>query len=394
MGVAVSGGSDSTALLHLMARIARAENVSLFAATVDHRLRPDAATEAASVALMCTQLGVAHETLKWLGWDGLGNLQDQARRARHGLLRDWAIAHGIPAVAFGHTADDQAETVLMRLARSAGVRGLSAMSPVRDFGGVDLWRPLLSVTRAQLREYLVNQGIDWIDDPSNQDPRFDRIKARHAMAQLSELGITAETLSRVATNLGHANRALERFAQESARLVAEELGGGVRVDRAGFAGLPEEIQRRLVVGIVERITGEGYPPRQSKVDQVIQAVINAQSATLGGCRITPTEKCSWFCRELNAVAHQTARPGEPWDERWIATGPDVPNAQVRALGEDGLRQVPDWRSTGMPRAVLLVTPAVWVDDIVLSAPFAGLSAGWQIGLGPDKPEFSTTLLSH
>lgn len=394
LGVAVSGGSDSTALLHLLVAISRDAGITLFAATVDHGLRPEAADEAASVAALCAELGVSHVTLKWLGWDRSGNLQDQARRARYDLLRNWAIGQNIPVIALGHTADDQAETVLMRLGRSAGVKGLSAMAPNRGFDGVDLWRPLLFATRAQLRNYLVAEGIGWIDDPSNQDRRFDRVKARQALAQLAELGITADSLARVASNLGHANRALDRYAQESARKVAQEQAGSVRVDRIGFAALPEEIRRRLVVGIVARISGEGYPPRQNKVDQVIQAVTKGKSTTIGGCRVAPQGDCSWFCRELNAVVGQVSLPGAPWDGRWIAVGPDTRDAQVRVLGEEGLRQVPDWRLVGAPRVALLATPAIWVGDDLLAAPFAGLGAGWHFGTDPRLPEFYASFLSH
>ncbi len=394
LGVAVSGGSDSLALLHLLVRIARDEGVRLFAATVDHGLRPDAAAEAASVSETCAHLGVSHVTLKWTGWDRSGNLQDQARQARYGLLRDWAVSQDIPVVALGHTADDQAETVLMRLGRAAGVRGLSAMSFARDLDGVTLWRPVLGETRTALRDYLRAEGVRWIEDPSNQDLRFDRIKAREALGHLSGLGITAETLSRVAANLGRANRALEHFAQESARRVAKEKACAVRMDRAGFAALPEEIQRRLVVGILQRISGPGYPPRQTKVEQVVQAVIAGRSSTLSGCQILTDGNSSWFCRELTAVSACVARPAELWDGRWIAKGPDTPGAQIRALGETGLPQVPDWRATGVPRMVLMVTPAVWLGDQIVSAPFAGFLNGWSFEMNPKFPEFSASFLSH
>ena len=128
LGVAVSGGGDSVALLCLMADWAAPREVRLAAATVDHGLRPEAAAEAAGVAALCGRLGLAHATLRWEGWDGRGNLMDAARRARRRLLADWAAEQGLAAVALAHTRDDQAETVLMRLARGAGVDGLSAMA--------------------------------------------------------------------------------------------------------------------------------------------------------------------------------------------------------------------------------------------------------------------------
>jgi len=394
LGVAVSGGSDSTALLHLLSRVTEGTDTNLFAATVDHGLRSEAAEEAAEVAALCRRLEISHTTLKWGGWDGSGNLQDQARRARYRLLRDWARAHDIPAVTLGHTADDQAETVLMRLGRAAGVTGLSAMPMVRAFDGVDLVRPLLFATRAELQGYLLAHGVDWTEDPSTQNIRFDRLKARQSLAQLAELGISAKSLARVAENMGHANTALAQYTQETAQRLTVEEAGSIRLDCAGFAGLPKELQRRIVIGIVRWIAGGDYPPRQASVDRTIAAVSNSRPATIGGCTLVPNGDFTWFCRELNPVVNLVAPPGLPWDRRWIVSGPDIPGAQIRALAESGLKQLPDWRTSGLPRAALLATPAVWVGQALVSAPLGGLGHGWTARFDPAYPSFTASFLSH
>ncbi len=152
IGIAVSGGGDSTALLLSLARGFAETGVTLHAATVDHGLRPEAAAEARAAAGQAADLGISHDTLRWQGWDGAGNLQDQARRARYALLSDWARGQGIPTVALGHTSDDRAETVLMRLGRAAGVDGLAAMHRERWVDGIRFLRPMLSLTREDLRE--------------------------------------------------------------------------------------------------------------------------------------------------------------------------------------------------------------------------------------------------
>ena len=134
LGVAVSGGSDSTALLHLAAGWAARNNVKLRVATVDHRLRAASADEARQVSRQASALDLAHHTLDWTGAP-VGNLQNAAREARKALLGDWARRHGLDAVLLGHTATDQAETVLLRLARGSGVDGLAGMTPQsRDYG--------------------------------------------------------------------------------------------------------------------------------------------------------------------------------------------------------------------------------------------------------------------
>ncbi len=394
LGVAVSGGGDSVALLHLLSDIARTEQIELFAATVDHRLRDESADEAEWVAHRAKSLCVPHETLIWQQWDGRGNLQDQARQVRYQLLTDWAHRNGIGSIALGHTADDQAETLLLRLGRASGVTGLSGMARVRKTGGIDLLRPMLGVTRAQLRAYLADIDADWIEDPSNHDRRFDRIKARDALKTLSDIGISAQSLTRVAENLAQADEALALYTQESAGRFLIADSGDVCIDRVKFSVLPGEIQRRLLVGSLAWIAGAGYPPRRAATDQAIAAILEGEPSTIGGCMLIPKGNNTWICRELNAVADEWCAIGEAWDKRWILSGPPASNARIGPLGEVGLNTVEGWRALGKPRAALLSTPAVWDGDVLLSAPLAGFGNGWQANLVQNRSEFHCSFLSH
>ncbi|WP_371688481.1 tRNA lysidine(34) synthetase TilS [Ruegeria sp. EL01] len=394
LGVAVSGGGDSVALMHLLHEIAQAEGIELRAATVDHGLRAASADEAQTVAEHAGRLGILHDTLCWRGWDQIGNLQDHARQARYSLLTNWARDQDITAIALGHTADDQAETVLMRLGRAAGVTGLSAMSAMRSQDGIQLLRPLLDVTRQRLRNYLTEIDVSWIEDPSNQDARFDRIKARKALQDLEPVGITPEVLVRVAENLAQAREALAVFAQESARKIASVSHGDVVLDRAGFGELPDEIQRRILVGAVLWIAGAGYPPRRTAVEQATKAVLTGQAGSIGGCLLVPKGNKAWICREFRVIEGLAAPIGERWDGRWVMSGPKAKTAEIRGLGEDGLLQLPDWRATGRPRLALKSSPAIWQGEDLLAAPLAGHPNGWRAELTSDWPEFHASLLSH
>ncbi len=394
LGVAVSGGGDSLALMHLLAEIAKTEGVNLRVATVDHGLRPEAAQEARLVAGQAAKLGLRHDVLKWQGWDGKGNLQDQARQARYALLTDWARQNEIPMIALGHTADDQAETVLMRLGRAAGVTGLAAMPVSHHRDGIEMIRPMLGITRQRLRDHLTQTGVTWIEDPSNQDKRFDRIKAREALAGLEPLGVTAESLSRVAKNLAQAREALALYAQDSARKTTTVVDGDVCLDRSVFAALPAEIQRRVLIGIVAWISGPGYPPRQTAVDQAIDALQSGQAGSLNGCLLVPRGGNTWICREFQAVCNLSSTPSDSWDGRWVLTGPAPQGVEIRALGEAGLALLPDWRATGRPRLALQSSPAVWRGDDLCAAPLAGFPNGWVAKPATDWPEFYASFLSH
>lgn len=393
LGVAVSGGSDSTALLHGLKAVL-GDRVQLFVATVDHGLRPEAAAEAEAVAATAVTLSLTHDTLKWTGWDGAGNLQDQARRARYGLLAQWAGARGLDAVALGHTADDQAETLLMRLGRSSGIDGLSGMAPVREVDGVRFLRPLLGVTRAELRAYLTGRGIGWIDDPSNENENFTRIRARRALGELGDLGISARGLADVTANLAEAREALAYFAHDAACALVRIDGGDVLVDIAAFIALPAETQRRLLVHAFGWINQRAYPPRRAPVGDALAAIAEMRPVTLAGCRVLHGGESFRICREFNAVRDEVCPVDGLWDGRWRITGDTLAGAEIRPLGEAGLAQCPTWRETGRPHAALIATPALWQGGELVAAPLAGTGGSWRADLSSGEDSFFTTLLSH
>ena len=394
IGVAVSGGGDSIALLHILHRCFNPDAVTLNAVTIDHGLRPEAADEARQVADFCESLGVTHSTLRWRGWDGTGNLQDQARRARYELLGDWARMHKVSVVALGHTADDQAETVLMRLGRAAGVTGLAAMPPRRTAHGVVLSRPMLSLTREQLRSYLRTHQLRWIDDPSNDDLQFDRIKARQALTVLEPLGITAQSLALVAGNMQQARDALDWYSFLAANDIAQVNGGDILLDHRHFRTLPEEIARRLISQAVTWIGGSEYAPRRSAMTTVLDAARSRKSATLNGCQVVHHGANIWICREFNAVRKTRCAVDRLWDGRWRLQGANIDGCELRPLGRRGLMHCAEWRGTGRPHASLTASPAVWRGDELVAAPLAGYPEGWSAHLSAGSEEFFAALLTH
>lgn len=370
VGIALSGGGDSTALLHLALRA----GLTVEAVTVDHRLRPESAAEAQKVAAACAALGIRHEIRVWEHGAVPGNLMDAARRARMGLIAGWAAARGIRTVALGHTRDDQAETVLMGLARAAGLAGLSGMRPVWREAGVEFRRPLLAAGRAELRDWLSAEGIGWIDDPTNENDRFARTRARRALAALAPLGLTASRLAEVAGHLARVQEALAAQVASVARRDVDERAGALRLD-ARLWSEPAEVQRNVVIAGLKWLSPSDYAPRASETAHIGRALAAGGDATLAGCRA----RAGWLMREPRAVGGPVP-VGELWDSRWRVEGPD---GEVRALGAEGLRQVSDWRATGLPREVLQVTPGVWKGDRLLAAPLAGCGEGWQAKL--DRP---------
>lgn len=399
LGVAVSGGGDSVALLHLLNDYARSRGIALHAATVDHGLRPEAAREAAMVAAQCRALGVPHDTLRWTGWDHSGNLQNEARKARYRLLADWARGQGIGAVCIGHTADDLAETFVMRLGRRAGVDGLSAMPAVFDRHGMRWHRPLLNARRADLRAHLTQRGVTWVDDPSNEDDSFARVRIRKALTVLTDLGVDSAALADVSRHLADARTALDAQMFAAARAHAHVQCGAVAMDWQALCALPTETRRRLLTHTIAWINGATYAPRSSAVAEVLTALDDAGAATVQGCELRLKRDKLWIYRELQAVRAVGAPVDTLWDGRWRlepcgdAPAPDT-QTTIRALGAEGLRSFADWRDLGVPRGVLLASPAVWQGAELVAAPLVGRSQNWQAVLERGEDAFFAAHMTH
>ena len=272
LGLAVSGGPDSLALL-LLAHAARPGSIE--AATVDHGLRAGSAGEAEAVARLCERLGVPHRTLAVTVADG--NLQDEARKARYTALGTWAQERGIYALATAHHADDQAETVLMRLNRASGLAGLAGIRSVGHWPltGLILLRPLLGWRKAELAAIVERAGLAAAQDPSNTDPRFDRARVRAALSEADWLDPSA--IARSAAHLEEAENALNwAVLREWDESVAEEDGADIW--KAG--SIPRAIRIRIVEMAIAMMGGQDV--RGGAVARIADDLVRGGRANVGG----------------------------------------------------------------------------------------------------------------
>ena len=278
IGIAVSGGPDSLALL-LLAAAARPGLVE--AATVDHGLRAESRAEAEMVARICAELRVPHEILA-VEWSEPPSsaIQERAREARYRLLAGWLVERKLKALATAHHADDQAETILMRLNRGSGLRGLAGMRATSVVPGsrLPLLRPLLSWQRAELEQLCAAAGLEPAVDPSNSDDQFERVRIRKALADAAWL--SPEALARSAAHLASADDALGWVAEGLALARVTDDAEGLQVDADG---LPLELQRRLLLIAFARF--HAAEPRGADLMRAIEALSRGNSTTLSGLKL-------------------------------------------------------------------------------------------------------------
>lgn len=385
--LAVSGGGDSLALLHLFARwrqLVGVPAVEAIVVTVDHDLRSGSADEARFVAAEATSLCLAHETLLWAGDKPRTGLQNAAREARYRLILDRARrAAGPVAVLTAHTRDDQAETFLMRLARGSGVDGLAGMAPARTLythPRIELLRPLLDTPGARLRATLHRMGRTWLDDPTNANLDHERPRLRAARPHLAAAGLSDAALVRSAARLRRSQAALAWATRLLAeRALTEQAGAVAHLDRANFDKAPIELRTRLLVLILARYGGIHPRARLTEVERLATRIDTGPlAATLGGCRIAADPTVIRIEREpgRNGLPHQLLAPGQTavWDNRFEVTvvsdgaiagrGPLV----IRALSTD------EW---ALLRHELPQQPTSTRTVLTLPAAFAATDAGGQ-----------------
>ncbi len=377
IALAVSGGSDSIAMMRLADMWARSNvnPVKLTVLTVDHGLRHEAAAEALQVSTWCKALSLRHHTLQWQGVKPKTGVQAKARNARYGLMSEWCAANGVDFLLTAHTLDDQAETVFMRQGRTGTVESLAGIWETAQWGGVKLFRPLLGQRRIALRTYLNQIGQTWIDDPSNDDVKFERVRVRKTLATELRPDQRMAELADIASVAGRTARALVAAAAQwvQQHLVSYPEGYGV-IPRPAFCHLEADLQRRVLQQLI-RLYGAGNRVDPSELDGISAWILGdgLQHRTLGGAVMAGRKHSIVFGREagrVSAVPTLVPESGEVlWDGRFMVKAP--PGSQVVAVANlTGLARRKD-----IPSFVQQAMPAILLHDGSVMVPHLGPGQG-------------------
>lgn len=383
--VAVSGGSDSMALLFLANAWAKSDNREIHAVTVDHGLRPEAAAEAAFVAMVCDGLGVVHTTLAWDGIKPSAGISEAARNARYDLIEEFAGDIGVRVILSGHTRDDQAETVMMRLGRndasnSGSGRGHSGMCKRTLLaGGTMLMRPLLKLSRKQLRSYLNDISQSWIEDPSNHDESYERVRVR---AKLDANLNFKDQLINYAEIMG---RMREIVARDAAILLNEcctcERGHLFQLDTRQIMAAPALVGSLAIKTVIAAAGGAPYMISDLKLAQVIDLIaggyrdcITQERITLGNCIIEVCEANLQIFREARNLNSTIVEEGRTiiWDGRVHVTNDSEKAVRIEPVTSNFMAKCNEDENCELNRvrkALLISSPLITTSSGVASAVF-------------------------
>lgn len=389
--LAVSGGRDSMALAVLARGYARVTGADIRVLTVDHGLREGSGKAARQCAQWCEALGFSVRVLYWRGDKPVSGVQAAARKARYRLLAEACAAEGVDTLMTAHSADDQAETVFMRLRRGAGPAGLSAMADASRIASgagapVRLLRPLLAFTRPRLTATVDQVGQAYLDDPANDDPAFERVRVRALLAALGEQDLlTVEALGRTAARLRDADR---RLRKEEERLFACLGGcfyrwGGASVDGVDETTALSESIGALAARLIHAVSGEDHAPRAEDASCALCAATDTGAATLAGALMKQDGGRLWFMREPAALLGRSgAPPLAPaplegptlWDGRFVIRPVAAKKTlTIQALGRDGAVLGARRALFVGPREAIMAAPAIYRDGTLIGV--AGASFG-------------------
>ena len=396
LGVAVSGGSDSLSLLYLINSWSNKKNLKIVVLTVDHNLRNGSADEALHVGELCNKLGLIHKTLFWDHEDIEGNLSASAREARYRLMQN-----SIPSDAIlitGHTLDDQAETFLMRLRRGSGVDGLASMAEQSylSFGndGITIFRPLLDFERQTLRKVLKFYKVDWIEDPTNNDQSFERVRVRDLLARFVEIGIDKNTIGRTALLMQSAKIALNHFASDCYEKFGSCDNGDIIFDFSEFSKQPLDVKRRLISAAQKWISNQKYRPRLSQVDALINSIDEKVTFSGSGTICYFHNNSIRITREANAcVCEIEASNDVIFDRRWkLIALENCKDLTIKCLGEDGYTFLEPGIRKKIPYKTIIALPALFNDNNLINFPFIDPESKFKFNLC--KQPFNQFLLDH
>ena len=371
--VAVSGGPDSLALLHLVHAFARKHQKKIFALTVNHGLRRDSDKEALFVQKIAQDKEIPHAILTWSETKPSSRIQEKARNARYDLLLNWCKENQVPTLLLGHHQQDQEETFWLRLSAGSGLEGLTGMKSRVNRDGIHVCRPLLTFSKERLTATLEAEKQEWIEDPSNQNPAFFRARFRE---YLREEGLTSTRLEAVMRKLQEDADFIQSSLKEALSQTVQHFEAGYfSIQKEAFERLHPALAKRLISLLVRWFSKDSYPPRSTQIDEILKRLQTSKAFTSGGAYWISKATEVLVIREVGEIKDKVslATLEKPflWDNRfWVD-----PSLKHSFSGEETLlsplknHPLPKKEIvSSIPPSVWPTLPALWQKGRIVSIP--------------------------
>ena len=376
IALAVSGGRDSMALMYLVYRWKAhlALNIDIEVLTVNHNLRKAAEDECRFVHKITENYGFRHTVLSWKHGHIDTSIQEKARKARYKLMLDYVRGENINTILTAHTSDDNIETFIMRLAKGSGIDGLKSINEIRYEDGIQIQRPLLSLSRSLTTKILRSTGNEWVDDPTNDDESFERVKIRNNISSLSTFNISSNNLTKTIQRLARTHESISYFTNSvSEKLVELSELGHADIDFDKLSNYPEEIILRVIAKALTDING-GTVSLSSLEAVIADLIKTGRSKTLNGCQIIPKKNKYVIVRENRGIRPVEIKINEriSWDGRFDVhlKSCDKANIVIDQIGNaDDLGEMIDGTSfQNLPKYLLRALPGGFIEDKLVLLP--------------------------
>ena len=369
LGLAVSGGSDSLAMLYICNEWALEKKVKLHCVTVDHKLRPESLKEAELVAGHCRELGIHHEVVEWKHEKELsGNLSASARSARYELIDKWRKK--LSFVLVGHTRNDQIETFFMNLKRGSGIEGLRGM-PVsfKRPEGYYILRPLIHTSRESLQNFLKEKNINWVSDPSNYNEDFERISQRKTWEILKSKGFSENRIELSVDHMRRVHDAVQHMLPIHFKQIGKQELTDLLWDYNAFIALPEEFKLRLISAAVMWNGSLCYRPRFKAVLDILENIEEKKTTVLGGALFYHNTGKIRVTTEFQSIKNNAVNCilGSVWRNVWEVKR-EIKDGYIMPIGIDGNNQLSKQQRTMMPYRSRIIQPGIFLKEKLLFAP--------------------------
>jgi tRNA(Ile)-lysidine synthase len=381
LAIGVSGGPDSMALAYLTKVWADRNKRQILAFIVDHGLRAESASEAEATCALLHKMGISAEILHWQHPPIVSRLHITARKARLKLLTEACKRGEMKHLLLAHHRDDQAETILMRLAKGSGVDGLAGIAAHNVVNEITIFRPFLPIVKERLIATCITAKIPFVADASNNATRFARGRLRRVMPLLAEEGLSVERLVDLSARAAVVKDALEFYTQELLKkATSRDASGALHIDLNLFRTAPRAIGERALIACLQYIHTEDYAPEYASLSPLYDALVTKDAMpirTLNGCMIGKKDTTCLITRELADIGALPIAPGETviWDQHWAVTlSPTAPEAKylIKLLGLPP-RKLLDQIAPNLGRQhpvarARTALPALWIGEKLVSVP--------------------------